>query len=89
MRRGAFYGDAIYLDGQITTGGKLTSFATIRQPAGLEVLTALVADKGVSATESAPGRAAVQLIRAAGPPRQFASPGAVVACLPLSGLRTK
>lgn len=79
MRRGEF-DEVKYLDGQISSGGELSSFATIRQPAGLEVLTALVADKGVSGTVSAAGRAAEQLIRAAGPRlSMLASPGAVAA----------
>jgi hypothetical protein len=78
MRRGQRYFDPNYLDGQITTGGKLSGFTTIRQPTGLAVMAALGADKGVRLTESSPGQAAEQLIRAAGPRlSMFASPGAV------------
>jgi hypothetical protein len=54
MRRGEF-DEVKYLDGQISTGGEISTFATIQQPAGLEVLAALVADKGVRATVSAAG----------------------------------
>ncbi|MGO8965378.1 hypothetical protein [Mycobacterium sp.] len=80
MRRGVWHGDAHYLDGQITTGGEPGSFATIRLPSGLEVMVALGMDRGLTLTESAPGKAAEQLIRAAGPRlSMFAAPGAVAA----------
>lgn len=84
MRRGEF-DEVKYLDGQISTGGEIGAFATIQQPAGLEALTALVADKRVRATVSAAGRAAEQLIRAAGPHlSMFASPGAATALTELT-----
>ena len=80
MRRGVFHGDAHYLDGQITTGGEPGSFTTIRLPSGLEVMAALGTDRGLNLTESAPGKAAEQLIRTAGPRlSMFAAPGAVAA----------
>jgi hypothetical protein len=80
MRRGVLHGDAHYLDGPITTGGRTGDFTTVRLPSGLEVLTALGLDRGLALTESAPGKAAEQLIRAAGPRlSMFAAPGAVTA----------
>ena len=80
MRRGVFHGDAHYLDGQINTGGEPGSFTTIRLPSGLEVMVALGADRGLDLIQSAPGKAAEQLIRAAGPRlSMLAAPGAVAA----------
>jgi len=80
MRRGVWHGDAHYFDGQITTGGEPGSFATLRLPSGLEVMAALGMDRGLTLTESAPGKAAEQLIRAAGPRlSMFAAPGVVAA----------
>lgn len=85
MRRGVWHGDAHYLDGQITTGGEPSSFASIRLPSGLEVMAALGKDRGLVLSESAPGKAAEQLIRAAGPQlSMFAAPGAAAALSELS-----
>lgn len=65
MRRPYYYGERRYLDGSITKGGALNETTTIHQPAGMEVLTALAVDAELTATESVPGRAAEQVIRAA------------------------
>lgn len=80
MRRGVFHGDAHYLDGPISTGGEPGAYTTVRLPSGLEVLRALGIDRGLNLTESAPGKAGEQLIRAAGTRlSMFAAPGAVAA----------
>lgn len=65
MRRPHYYGEFRYLDGPITKGGDLNQSTDVRQPAGMEVLAALATDANVTATESSPGRAAEQIIRAA------------------------
>jgi hypothetical protein len=65
MRRPHYFGEFRYLDGPITKGGELNKTTVIRQPADMEVLAALATDAGVTATESAPGRAAEQVVRAA------------------------
>jgi hypothetical protein len=80
MRHGEWHGDAYYLQGHITTGGKPGSYKSIRVPAGREVMVALGADRELEFLESAPGKAAEQLIRAAGPNlSMLASPGVVAA----------
>src|SRR5690348_8824276 len=66
MRRQIYHGDSHHLEGPITTGGQTDGFTTIRMPSGLEVLSALAVDHGLRLTESAPGKAAEHLIRAAG-----------------------
>ena len=78
MRRPNFYGESRYLDGPITKGGQINRTTDIRQPAGMEALAALAADSDVIVTESSPGRAAEQIIRAAGKKlSMFAAPGVV------------
>lgn len=78
MRRQIYHGDSHYLEGPITSGGQTDGFATIRMPSGLEVLSALAVDHGLRLTESAPGKAAEHLIRAAGRHlSMFAAPGVV------------
>jgi hypothetical protein len=78
MRREVYHGDSHYLEGPITTGGQTDGFTTIRMPSGLEVLSALAVDHGLRLTESAPGKAAEHLIRAAGQHlSMFAAPGVV------------
>lgn len=78
MRRQSYHGDSHYLDGPITSGGESDGFTTIRMPSGLEVLSALAVDRGLRLTESAPGKAAEHLIRAAGRYlSMFAAPGVV------------
>lgn len=78
MRRQIYYGDSHYLDGPITSGGQSDGFTTISLPSGLEVLSALAVDHGLRLTESAPGKAAEHLIRAAGRHlSMFAAPGVV------------
>lgn len=67
MRRPHYFGELRYLDGPITTGGHLNRTTRITQPSAMEVLTALATDANLVATESAPGRAAEHLIRAAKP----------------------
>jgi hypothetical protein len=85
IRYPRWWGQARYLDGQITTGGKLEEYKQIHQPAGLEVLSALIADHGVIAAESAPGKAAEQIIRASDARlAMFASPGVTAALIELS-----
>jgi hypothetical protein len=85
MRFPKWWGQARYLDGQITSGGQLDTHISISHPAGLEVLNALIADRGMTATESAPGRAAEQLIRASDARlSMFASPGVTAALTELS-----
>ena len=54
-----------YLHGKIVHVGKLDEFATLRHPAGLEVLKALALDHSLRAQVSTPGKAAENLIRAA------------------------
>ncbi|WP_142274621.1 hypothetical protein [Mycobacterium scrofulaceum] len=54
-----------YLHGKIVHVGELDKFATLRQPAGLEVLRALALDHSLQARISTPGKAAENLIRAA------------------------
>lgn len=54
-----------YLYGAIEHVGKLDEFATLRHPAGLEVLRALALDRSLQARVSTPGKAAENLIRAA------------------------
>jgi hypothetical protein len=54
-----------YLHGKIVHVGKLDKFATLGQPAGLEVLRALALDHSLQARVSTPGKAAENLIRAA------------------------
>ncbi|WP_131830702.1 hypothetical protein [Mycobacteroides abscessus] len=64
-----------YLHGSVVHVGKLDSFATLRQPAGLEVLRALALDRSLRARVSTPGKAAENLIRAAaGDLSMFATP---------------
>lgn len=65
MRRPCYYGERRYLDGLINTGGKLNETTDISQPAGMEVLAAIAADTEHTATESSPGKAAEQIMRAA------------------------
>lgn len=65
MRRPNYYGEFRYLDGPITKGGHLNQTTDIRQPAGMEVLAALATDSNITTTESSPGRAAKQIMRAA------------------------
>lgn len=65
MRRPYYFGETRFLDGPITKGGELNGTTVIRQPAGMEVLAALATDANIVATESSPGRAAEQIIRAA------------------------
>lgn len=78
MRRQAHHGDSHYLEGPITTSGHPDGFTTIRMPSGLEVLSALAVDHRLRLTESAPGKAAEHLIRAAGTHlSMFAAPGVV------------
>jgi hypothetical protein len=78
MRRQIYHSDSHYLEGPITSGGRTDGFTTIRMPSGLEVLSALAVDHGLRLTESAPGRAAEHLIRAAGQHlSMFAAPGVV------------
>lgn len=78
MRRQVYHGDSHYLEGPITTSGRSDGFTTIRLPSGLEVISALSVDHGLRLTESAPGRAAEHLVRAAGRNlSMFASPGVV------------
>jgi hypothetical protein len=78
MRRPNYYGEFRYLDGPITKGGQLNRTTDIRQPAGMEVLAALATDSNITATESSPGRAAEQIIRAADKKlSMFAAPGVV------------
>lgn len=80
MRRPHYYGELRYLDGPITTGGHLKQTTRITQPSGMEVLAALATDTRLVATESAPGRAAEYLIRAAAPDlSMLAAPGVVAA----------
>jgi hypothetical protein len=80
MRRPHYYGELRYLDGPITTGGHLNQTTSITQPSGMEVLAALAADARLVATESAPGRAAEYLMRAAAPDlSMLAAPGVVAA----------
>lgn len=55
-----------YLSGKVVHVGKLDEFATLRQPSGLEVLRALARDRSLQARVSTPGKAAENLIRAAG-----------------------
>ncbi|MCV7004425.1 hypothetical protein [Mycobacterium gordonae] len=54
-----------YLHGKVVHVGKLDEFATLRQPAGLEVLRALTRDHSLQARVSTPGKAAENLMRAA------------------------
>lgn len=78
MRRQIYHSDSHYLEGPITTGGQTDGFTTLRMPSGLEVLSALAVDHGLRLTESAPGKAAEHLIRAAGQQlSMFAAPGVV------------
>jgi hypothetical protein len=78
MRRPFYYGERRYLDGPITKGGQLNQTTDIHQPAGMEVLTALAADANLTLTESSPGRAAEQIIRAADNKlSMFAAPGVI------------
>lgn len=80
MRRPHYYGELRYLDGPITSGGHLNQTTRITQPSGMEVLAALATDARLVATESAPGRAAEYLIRAAMPElSMLAAPGVVAA----------
>ena len=80
MRRPHYYGELNYLDGPITSGGHLNQTTHITQPSAREVLAALAADASLVATESAPGRAAEYLIRAAAPDlSMLAAPGVVAA----------
>jgi hypothetical protein len=65
MRRPYYYGERRYLHGPITTGGQLNETTDIAQPAGMEVLAAIAADTEHTVTESFPGRAAEQIMRAA------------------------
>jgi hypothetical protein len=58
--------DPGYLHGNIVGVGELDKFVTLRQPAGLEVLRALALDYSLQARVSTPGKAAENLIRAAG-----------------------
>lgn len=55
-----------YLHGSVVHVGKLDEFATLRQPAGLEVLRALALDRSLQARVSTPGKAAENLVRVAG-----------------------
>ncbi|MFD6197309.1 hypothetical protein ACFWE3_11455 [Mycobacteriaceae bacterium NPDC060252] len=78
MRRQIHHSDSHYLYGPITSGGESDGFTTIRMPSGLEVLSALAIDHGLRLTESAPGKAAEHLIRAAGQHlSMLAAPGVV------------
>jgi hypothetical protein len=80
MRRPHYYGELRYLDGPINSGGHLNQTTPITQPSAREVLAALAADADVVATESAPGRAAEYLIRAAEPDlSMLGAPGVVAA----------
>lgn len=80
MRRPNYFGEFRYLDGPITNGGHLNQTTDIRQPAGMEVLVALATDANITATESSPGRAGEQIIRAADKKlSMLAAPGVVSA----------
>jgi hypothetical protein len=75
MRRNP-WGEPGYLHGKIVHVGKLDEFATLRQPAGMEVLRALALDHSLQARASTPGKAAENLIRAAdGDLSMFVYPG--------------
>ena len=64
-----------YLHGKVVQVGKLDEFTTLRQPSGLEVLRALALDNALQVRVSTPGKAAENLIRAAGGDlSMFASP---------------
>ena len=65
MRRNRWQ-DPGYLQGQVAHVGKLDDFTTLQQPSGLEVLRALALDRSLQARVSTPGKAAENLIRAAG-----------------------
>lgn len=78
MRRQTYHGERFYLEGPIATGGKPDGYTRVVLPSGLEVLSALAFDHGLRLTESAPGKAAEHLIRAAGQNLgMFAAPGVV------------
>ena len=65
-----------YLHGKIVHVAKLDEFATLRHPAGLEVLRALALDHSLQARVSTPGKAAENLLRAAdGDLSMFTYPG--------------
>jgi hypothetical protein len=55
-----------YLHGSLVHVGKLDEFATLRHPAGLEVLRALALDRSLHARVSTPGKAAENVVRSAG-----------------------
>jgi hypothetical protein len=78
MRRPNYYGEFRYLDGPITKSGHLNQTTDIRQPASMEVLAAFATDFNITTTESSPGRAAEQIMRAAHEKlSMFAAPGVV------------
>ncbi|MEX3646879.1 hypothetical protein [Mycolicibacterium porcinum] len=75
MMRRSRWQDPGYLHGNIVHVGKLDEFRTLVHPSGLEVLRALALDHGLEARVSTPGKAAENLIRAAGGDlSMFASP---------------
>lgn len=75
MRRSR-WGDPGYLHGDIVHVGKLDEFRTVRHPSGTEVLRALSLDHSMVARVSTPGKAAENLMRAAGGElAMFAYPG--------------
>ncbi len=85
MRRPNYFGEVRYLDGPIVSGGQLDRTTDIRQPAGMEVLTALATDANITATESSPGRAAEQILRSAhNDLSMLAAPGVVAAVTELT-----